>query len=399
MSAALTRRQVLHGLCGCGAIALGGCVTSQARRDVTAGHQPQANSLEGGIWKEMEDIEASTRHSPIRIRDARLNDYVQRIACRLAGDLCPDIRVYLVETPYFNASMAPNGMMQIWSGLLLRCQSEAELAAVIGHELGHYIRRHSLQQMENMTNQAAFAAFAAVLIAGAGGGEAARLPYLIAQANISSFSREQEAEADELGLELMTRAGYAPFAAASVWQGLVEELDAGLDEDEREEWREKKAVWTASHPTPDSRIRALAVKARQHLVDGQRYGEADYHMALAVIRDRLMQSELRLHQFDRTLVIVDRMKRVFPNDPDVHYYEAEVYRRRNGPRDESLATNAYGRALGFDPGHARAWRGLGILHRRAGRHGSAADAFRRYLELAPAAEDNLMIRSYLGAQT
>ena len=55
----------------------------------------------------------------------------------------------LVRTPYFNASMAPNGMMQVWSGLLLRVDNEAQLAAVLGHEIGHYLARHSVERLRD----------------------------------------------------------------------------------------------------------------------------------------------------------------------------------------------------------------------------------------------------------
>ena len=93
--------------------------------------RPELSTDEGGLWGIMDREERNLRRSPFLIRDRKLNDYVQGIACRLAGDHCPDVRVYLVNTPLFNASMAPNGMMQVWSGLLLRVENEAQLAAVI----------------------------------------------------------------------------------------------------------------------------------------------------------------------------------------------------------------------------------------------------------------------------
>ena len=73
----------------------------------------------------MDRAEAQLRRSPFVLRDEKLRAYVQDITCRLASQHCPDVRVHLVRTPYFNASMAPNGMMQVWSGLLLRVENEA----------------------------------------------------------------------------------------------------------------------------------------------------------------------------------------------------------------------------------------------------------------------------------
>lgn len=395
----ISRRAMLGGVCSCSALALAGCVTSGPKENVSAGYQPQSNSLEGGLWQVVDQMEKDIRHSPLRITEPGINTYLTNIACKLAGQHCSDLRVYVVDTPHFNASMAPNGMMQIWSGLLLRCRNEAELAAVIGHEIGHYVRRHSLQQLENASNQAAFAAFAGVVLTGMSGVNMTGLTQAIALANIFAFSREQEAEADRLGLELMSDAGYAPIAAAQIWQGLVEEMDAGLTADERQEERTKRDVWTATHPTPDSRIRALRTQAASKGSSGQRFAEQRYLTALQPHRDAFMETELRLQRFDRTLVLIDRMQAAYPQDPQIRFYRGEVYRRRNDATDERRALQAYGEAIELDLAHGRSWRGLGIIHRRAGRTGKAREAFRNYLQYEPEATDRLMIQSYLGAQS
>ena len=68
-------------------------------------------------------------------------------------------QVHLVRTPLFNASMAPNGMMQVWTGLLLRVDDEAQLAAVLGHEFGHYLARHSTERLRDAKSRSAFGAF------------------------------------------------------------------------------------------------------------------------------------------------------------------------------------------------------------------------------------------------
>lgn len=395
----LTRRSMLGGMCSCSAMALAGCVTSGPKENISAGYKPQSNSLEGGLWQVVDQLEQDLRHSPLRITEPGLNTYLTNIACNLAGDNCADLRVYVVETPHFNASMAPNGMMQIWSGLLLRCRNEAELAAVVGHEIGHYIRRHSLQQLENLSNQAAFAAFAGVILTGMSGVNMTGLTQAIALANVFAFSREQETEADQVGLDLMTRAGYAPIAASQIWQGLVEEMDAGLSAEEREEERSKRDVWTATHPTPDARIRALRTRAASKGASGQIFAEERYLNAMRQHRDNFMEAELRLQRYDRTLVLINRLREAYPRDPQIRFYRGEVHRRRNDTSDERRAMQAYGEALEIDQAHAGSWRGMGIIHRRANRTQKAREAFRNYLQFEPDASDRLMIQSYLGAQS
>jgi len=391
----LTRR---HLLCGCAATALTGCVSQGGGgARIKAGYAPSLDSAEGGLWEIFNKAEADLKFSPLRMTDAELNRYVTDIACRLAGKHCTDMRVYLMRTPFFNANMAPNGMMQVWSGLLLRCQNEAQLAAVLGHEIGHYLKRHSLQRFEQIRDSSSVAAFLGIAIAAAGGGALANLPGLVALANIFAFSREQEREADGVGLELMVNAGYEPTQASEIWRGLIEERDAGLTAEERRDQSRQQDVFFASHPAPADRAQALALQAAAYPGGKRVVGEDRYLAQARAFRDTMMQDELRLHQYSRTLVIIERMKAANPGDADPFYYEGEIYRTRNDGIDAGRAMNAYGRALELDEAHGPTWRGIGILHRRAGKPEKAADAFRRYLELVPDAEDRLMIQSYVGA--
>src|SRR5262245_2044818 len=115
----MRRRAFLAGCCACGALLAGGLARAQpAWTPPTRFTRPDLSTDEGGLWGLMDREEARLRRSPFVLRDAELTGYVQDMACRLAGDHCPDIRVVLVRTPFFNASMAPNGLMQVWTGLL-----------------------------------------------------------------------------------------------------------------------------------------------------------------------------------------------------------------------------------------------------------------------------------------
>ena len=95
--------------------------------------------------------------------------------------------------------MAPNGMMQVWSGLLLRVENEAQLASILGHEMGHYVERHSLERWEQAKASLTLGQVAGIGLALAGAGGLSALPNLIALASIFAYNREQEREADEFG--------------------------------------------------------------------------------------------------------------------------------------------------------------------------------------------------------
>src|SRR5262249_34912191 len=139
-----SRRQILGGLCSCSALALAACnATNAPEGRIMPSSRPALSSDEAGLWRAMDKAEDEVKSSRFRLRDPELNAYVNDVICRLVPDRCPDVRVYVIRTPYFNAQAAPNGMIEVWSGLLLRAKNEAQLAAVLGHELGHYLERHA----------------------------------------------------------------------------------------------------------------------------------------------------------------------------------------------------------------------------------------------------------------
>jgi beta-barrel assembly-enhancing protease len=90
---------------------LAGCATAPVA-PASADHQPDAID-EAGLWQVMEREENLVRDLPLRVRDPELTAYLDELVCQLAGDLCGDIRVYVLRLPYFNATMAPNGMMHL----------------------------------------------------------------------------------------------------------------------------------------------------------------------------------------------------------------------------------------------------------------------------------------------
>ena len=96
----------------------------------------QPNDIdEKGLWMLADEDERGLRDSKLVIHDVALNTYLHGVLCRTVGtDRCGSVRIYVERVPAFNASMAPNGTLRIWTGLLLRIRSEAELAAVLGHE-------------------------------------------------------------------------------------------------------------------------------------------------------------------------------------------------------------------------------------------------------------------------
>ena len=344
--------------------------------------RPDLATDEGGLWAIMEREEARLRRSPFLIRDAGLREYVQGIACRLGGAHCPDIRVHLVRTPYFNASMAPNGMMQVWSGLLLRVENEAQLAAVMGHELGHYLQRHMLERLQDVKAKSAFGLFMAPF------GAAGLVGQLIAAASAMAFSRDQERAADSIGVTLMRHAGYDPREASKVWTNLLAELEAAPGGDPS-----KSNPLFATHPSSMERGATLA-----NLTVGDKggfVGDSVYTDKLAALQYDLLDDEVKRGQRAETLALLDRMVGRAPGRADLLYFRGETRRLRGISDDMDLARADFQRAIDLGNEPAQVYRAIGYLERKRGHLGEARAAFMRYLERAPDAPDVKLIRDHL----
>jgi predicted Zn-dependent protease len=343
--------------------------------------RPGPEGDEGGLWALLERHETRVRRSPLRLRDAALESWLGGIAARLAGDHAADLRVYPLRVPHFNASMAPNGMMQLWSGLLLRVENEAQLAAVLGHEIGHYLQRHSLQRLRDARSRTAFGhLFGLFGLAGAVG-QVATL------AGAYAFSREQEREADRIGLQLMRDAGWDPGEAATVWTHLIEEMAVA------QAGQAAPNPLLATHPAPPERRRALARWAGS--TTGE-LGEARLQAVLAPLRGMLLDDELRRGRPDETLALTNRLLLRAPHDALLLHARGEAHRQRGRADDAERALEDFLAALGIGGEPAQTHRSLGLLLQARGEAGPARAALARYLELAPDAPDAAMVARAIG---
>ena len=344
--------------------------------------RPDLATDEGGLWAMMDREETRLRRSPFLVRDAGLQKYLQDLACKLAGSHCADMRVYPVRTPFFNASMAPNGMMQVWTGLLLRVDNEAQLAAVIGHEIGHYMQRHTLERLRDVKSRTAFGMFLGMF------GLVGLIGQMASLAGAFGFSRDQEREADQIGLALMRQAGYDTREAAKVWDNLRLELAAVHGGDPS-----KRNPLFASHPGSEERAATLQLLAGAD--PGGHVGEAEHRRALAGLQQALLDDELKRGQTGETLALMDRLIQRDPARADLLYTRGEARRLRAADGDLDLARQDFERAIALGSEPAEVYRSLGYLHRSREDGERARDAFGRYVERAPSAPDVAMIKSLL----
>jgi beta-barrel assembly-enhancing protease len=342
--------------------------------------RPPLASDEGGLWAMMDREESRLRRSPFTLRAPALKAHVQDIACRLAKEHCPDVRVHLVRTPLFNASMAPNGMMQVWTGLLLRVENDAQLAAVLGHEIGHYLARHQVEQLRDARSRSAFAQFLGLF------GLVGALGQLGLLAGMFAYSREHENEADRIGVMLMHRAGYDAREAPKVWQNLLLEMKAGPD-------GAASSPLFATHPAPEERQAALQALAASH--PGGLTNEPEWSERVRPYLREWLGEEVKRGQPEESLALLTRMIASMPAQPEYVYARGEAYRLRGTAADLDAALEDYRRALALGGEPPETHRGLGMIYRARKQPGEARASLQRYLEAAPEAADSAMIRLYI----
>ena len=215
-----------------------------------------------------EEIEAEVK----LLNDPVIVNYVRHIGAKVASrserrNIVYEFKV-IDDIGQVNAFAVPGGFIYIFTGLLARMESEGELAAVLGHETAHISERHS---MEALTREVGFNIMVQALL----GDKAAAWQELLANVTYTmaflKFSRQDEKEADEVGLMYMFGAGYDP-------QGMIDLLELFIELS----GTEPSAIeeWLSTHPTSQKRVKDVqALIEKLHLYGGK-MGEGEYKLRM-----------------------------------------------------------------------------------------------------------------------
>ncbi len=229
--------------------------------------------------------------------EPKVSGYVAAVGGRIAANSelpKSQFRFTVLDSPDVNAFALPGGYIYVTRGLVALANSEAELASVLAHEIGHVTAKHSAQRQNRSIGMALGGALLGALtknkmlsdLANQGG-----------QLYLLSYSRQQEFEADQLGIRYLTQAGYDPYAGADFLEAM--EQHASLESTLRGEQAGARSDFLSTHPTTPKRIveaigqakaTGLQIAARPRLqdefyktIDGMVYGGSAEH---GFIRDR-----------------------------------------------------------------------------------------------------------------
>jgi hypothetical protein len=297
--------------------------------------------------------------------------------------------------------MFPTGFAIVFSGLLLRMRNEAQLAGVLAHESGHFLRRHMIRQWRDMKRKSDFLSIGA-MAAGVGGagagvymGDYVQLAQLGAILSLFRYSRGLEAEADAMGAKLISEAGYDPAEMSDTWAQLIGELD--LSAKYRRKHRDRGYSLFETHPAAESRMADLKLSAAELRVPGRTYdrGRTLYLDAIASIRPMLLDDQVKLNDPGASQYVIETLAQDGWNGL-LRFYEGEVWRLRGRDGDMARAEQSYSIAVAYPDAPPEAWRWHGLSLIKQGRAGEGKAALSRYLSLQPGAADSAFIRQMVG---
>lgn len=349
---------------------------------------PSANVDELGLWMHVNKLEKNTVTSGSLIKDEKVNAYVKKVFCKVSPEYCNEIRIYIIHAPFFNASMYPNGMMHIWTGALLRIQNEAQLASLIGHELAHYLRRHTYTAMERAITYSGTRAWAGILLGAAGLGNINSLLQLGLQSNFFSYGRNAEREADGYGLVLMTRAGYDPESSSNLWQRLNETSNKNII---------NSIIFYNTHPSSKERERELRRLSRVIPTTNKKVrGKNEYIKGIESLVPLLFSDEIKYGKFESSMKLFDKLIEDEFYVPYSYFAIAEFYRTSEKERDLNKAIENYRISEQYDPHAVKdLYKSIGLTQYSINKKEKAKKSFQKYLDLNPKASDAEFIKMYM----
>lgn len=248
---------------------LGGCAQNPVtgQQDFVMMTEPQEISMG-------RRADADVRKQYHIYEDKALQDYIDRVGqCLAKSSDRPNLQYHftVLDSPEINAFALPGGYIYITRGILAYLNSEAELAAVLGHEIGHVAARHSVRQASAAEAANLGITIASIFVPEINTNVGQNLTNLFGGALLSGYGREHELEADRLGAKYLARADYDPQAMIKVLTVLKDQelFDAEIAKQEGREPSHYHGVF-ASHPDNDTRLKQVVGEA-SHLTAAHPY--------------------------------------------------------------------------------------------------------------------------------
>ena len=345
------------------------------------------------LWRRAQEEQDVIDGSGVLYQNAEIENYLNQIAEKLQkNSISPDIpfQIKVVKDPNLNAIAFPNGVFYVHTGILARMDNEAQLAALLAHEMTHCTHRHTLRVLRSIKDRPAY--FDAVRKTLANitvtRGLAQFLGITGSMAAVSGYTRELETEADRVGLDLAVKANYDPREALKLFEHLRQEIEIeGFEE----------PYFFGSHPNVHQRIENvnnwLVAKYRGKGTGLQNREIFQSKMSGLVLDNARL--DLRQGRFHIAQRMVKKYLKTKPEDAQAYYLLGEIFRQRGQQNDAGAAQKNYEKAISLNPSFSEPHKAMGLIHYKDGERRLAKRFFESCLLLSPDTPDKAYIQGYL----
>jgi tetratricopeptide (TPR) repeat protein len=338
------------------------------------------NDDEQMIWRQSREEQRALNASGVLLEDMALQTYLNQIVRNLQPDDLPakmSFNVRVVRDPYLNAFAFPSGTIYLHTGLLARMDNEAQLAALLAHEMAHCTQRHALQAFRSIKARSGFMASVQHTLA--------RLTMV---QDVTGFNRDFETEADVVGLDYMVSADYDPYEALRLFEHLKEEIEYE---------QIKEPYFFGTHPKVQARIDTIRRLLETTYAD-KHGGIKNREIFLSIVNPVILENawlDLRSGRFWLAQRGGEKYLRGAENDADAYYLMGEIFRQRGREGDTEKALSYYRRATLTDPSYPEPHKAIGLIHYKDGHKALAKEFFEACLRLAPDSPDKAYIQGYI----
>ncbi len=364
-------------------LALGGCVTNPVTGQSEVGFVSTAQQIAIG---EEQYVPAQQMQGGQYVVDRELAEYVESVGQQVAVHSNIDLpyEFVVLNSSVPNAWALPGGKLAINRGLLTELRNEAELAAVLGHEVVHAAARHGAKQIERgMLLQGALVATAIGVQGSALGNSVMQSAQMAASLVNTKYGRDAEREADYYGTRMLAQAGYDPYAAVTLQETFLK-----LSEGREPSWVEGLL---SSHPPSSERVqnnRGLVESLRAEGYTGGEYGSDRYQRAIRTIRadkEAYAKADQARHAFREgdsaeALELVEAALAMQNAEPTFHALRGDI-RYEQGRFGDAIIN--YNRAIERDDDFYGHYLGRGMSHVAQGNQAEAKADLNASVELLP----------------
>ncbi|NND65408.1 MAG: M48 family metalloprotease [Gammaproteobacteria bacterium] len=338
---------------------------------------------EGNLWDVADLAHQEMVKQNVLYDDPALQAYLKDVHDRLFPEFNGVFKLFVIRNSVANAFVMPNGYVYFNTGLLARLDNEAQLASILAHEGSHFVERHSLKQRRNIHSSALVS-----LAIGVGTGYT-ELYQLGTIASLSGYSQFLENEADSEGFARLAAAGYDIYEAVKPFQLLEAEAKA-LDY--------PKQLFFRSHPKMHERVESLSRLTAAHpgcLQPCDRNSQNKrFHRLADTARLDAIDSLHAKGDYKSLIFLLDTQNKLELFSAQARFYLADAFRLRGNDEDQQRMLDEYEATIQEAPDFAPTYRALGRLHIADDRE-RAVGYFKKYLVLAPNANDRALIEGFI----